>query len=99
MSNPYEVLLYYKYARLDDPEAFAADHRLLCQRLGLRGRIVVATEGLNGTVSGTKSNCAKYREALDCDPIMAGIDWKIVPEEGHVFAKLSIKVRNEVVTL
>ena len=54
MSNPYEVLLYYKYARLDDPDAFAADHRLLCQRLGLRGRIVVATEGLNGTVSGTK---------------------------------------------
>ena len=99
MSNPYEVLLYYKYARLDDPEAFAADHRLLCQRLGLRGRIVVATEGLNGTVSGTKSNCAKYREALDCDPIMAGIDWKIDPEEGHVFPKLSIKVRNEVVTL
>ena len=85
MSNPYEVLLYYKYARLDDPEAFAADHRLLCQRLGLRGRIVVATEGLNGTVSGTKSNCAKYREALDCDPIMAGIDWKLTRKKGMSF--------------
>ncbi|MCH1420584.1 MAG: rhodanese-related sulfurtransferase [Akkermansiaceae bacterium] len=99
MNAPYEVLLYYKYARLDDPDVFAADHRLLCQRLGLRGRIVVAAEGLNGTVSGTKENCAKYREALDNDPIMAGIAWKIDPEEGHVFPKLSIKVRNEVVTL
>ncbi|MDA7678098.1 rhodanese-related sulfurtransferase [Akkermansiaceae bacterium] len=99
MTAPYEVLLYYKYARLDDPDVFAADHRLLCQQLELRGRIVVATEGLNGTVSGTKENCAKYRKALDKDPIMAGIAWKIDPEEGHVFPKLSIKVRNEVVTL
>jgi UPF0176 protein len=54
---------------------------------------------LNGTVSGTKENCAKYRESLDNDPIMAGIAWKIDPEKGHVFPKLSIKVRNEVVTL
>ena len=63
MTAPYEVLLFYKYARLDDPDVFAADHRRLCQQLELRGRIVVATEGLNGTVSGTKENCAKYREA------------------------------------
>ena len=99
MTAPYEVLLYYKYARLSDPDVFAADHRLLCQQLGLRGRIVVAVEGLNGTVSGTKENCAKYREALDNEPITAGIAWKIDPAEGHVFPKLSIKVRNEVVTL
>lgn len=99
MNNPYEVLLYYKYAHLDDPEAFAADHRLLCLKLELRGRIVIAAEGLNGTVSGTKENCAKYREALDADPVTAGIAWKIDEEKGHVFPKLSIKVRDEVVTL
>ncbi len=99
MSAPYEVLLYYKYARLEDPDAYAADHRRLCGDLELRGRILIAKEGINGTVSGTKENCRKYRESLDSDPLMQEIAWKIDPEEGHVFPKLSIKVRDEVVTL
>jgi UPF0176 protein len=99
MSAPYEVLLYYKYAHLVDPDGFAADHRRLCRELGLRGRILIAAEGINGTVSGTRENCAKYREVLDNDPLTAGIAWKIDPGTGHVFPKLSIKVRDEVVTL
>jgi len=99
MSAPYEVLLYYKYARLADPDAFAEVHRRLCAELGLKGRILIAAEGINGTVSGTVENCAQYRAVLDADPLTAGISWKIDPSEGHVFPKLSIKVREEVVTL
>lgn len=99
MNTPYEVLLYYKYVRLDDPESYAASHRSLCEELGLRGRILIAQEGLNGTVSGTKESCAKYRAALDEDPLTSGIAWKIDEEAGHVFPKLVIKVREEVVTL
>ena len=99
MTAPYEVLLYYKYARLEDPDAYAEEHRRFCKDLGLYGRILIAKEGLNGTVSGTKENCAKYRAVLDSDPLTQGIAWKIDPEEGHVFSKLSIKVRDEVVTL
>mgnify|MGYP006078017571 FL=1 len=99
MTAPYEVLLYYKYARLEDPDAYAEEHRRVCKDLGLYGRILIAKEGLNGTVSGTKENCAKYRAVLDSDPLTQGIAWKIDPEEGHVFSKLSIKVRDEVVTL
>jgi UPF0176 protein len=99
MSAPYEVLLYYKYARLADPDAYASEHRRLCTELGLKGRILIAAEGINGTVSGTVEECAKYRAALDADPSTAGIAWKIDPSEGHVFPKLSVKVRGEVVTL
>ena len=99
MNAPYEVLLYYKYARLDDPQAYASSHRQLCESLELRGRILIASEGINGTVSGTKENCAKYRAALDEDPLTMGIAWKIDEENGHVFPKMAIKVREEVVTL
>jgi len=99
MNAPYEVLLYYKYAHLDDPQSYAANHRKLCQSLELRGRILIAREGINGTVSGTRENCAHYRAALDEDPCTAGIAWKIDEEVGHVFAKMAIKVRAEVVTL
>ena len=99
MSAPYEVLLYYKYAHLADPEEYAAEHRVLCRDLELRGRILIAREGINGTVSGTAENCAKYRAVMDADERTAGIAWKIDAEEEHVFPKLSIKVREEVVTL
>ena len=99
MSAPFEVLLYYKYCRIADPDAYADEHRKLCCQLGLKGRILIAAEGINGTVSGTAADCKKYRETLDKDPLTAEIAWKIDPSEGHVFPKLSIKVRDEVVTL
>lgn len=99
MTQPYEVLLYYRYFKLDDPDEYAREHRKFCEELGLRGRILIAREGLNGTVSGTRESCARYREVLDADPLTRGIAWKIDEEEGHVFPRLSIKVRDEVVTL
>ncbi|MDA8977367.1 rhodanese-related sulfurtransferase [Akkermansiaceae bacterium] len=99
MNSPYEVLLYYKYSRISDPEDYAANHRILCERLNLKGRILIAREGVNGTVSGSIRDTAEYRRAMDEDPITAGISWKIDHSDTHVFPKLSLKVRDEVVSL
>jgi predicted sulfurtransferase len=43
----------------------------LCLDLDLRGRIIVAPEGLNGTVSGLREHCEKYMQALKADPRFA----------------------------
>ncbi|MGE9268232.1 MAG: rhodanese-related sulfurtransferase [Verrucomicrobiales bacterium] len=99
MAKAFEVLLYYKYCQLADPERYAADHRRLCRELGLRGRVLIAAEGINATLSGTREDCRKYREAMEADERTRGIHWKIDEEDGHVFPKLSVKVREEVVTL
>ena len=64
----YHVLLYYHFVPIDDPEMFAEEHRQPCHHLGLKGRVLVATEGLNGTVSGPVEACTSYREALIADP-------------------------------
>jgi UPF0176 protein len=96
---PYQVLLYYKYVQLDDPEAYRAEHLALCQQLGLLGRIIVAEEGINGTVSGTAEATIAYMEAMHADPRMRDVVFKIDPSEGHAFPKLSIKVRAEIVSL
>ena len=50
----YRVLLYYKYVTIDDPETFASEHLEFCKENNLKGRILVSTEGINGTLSGTK---------------------------------------------
>lgn len=96
---PYQVLLYYFYCDIESPETYRDEHRKLCEELGLLGRIIVGKEGINGTVSGTVENCAKYIKALENDPLTAGIEIKIDPEQGHVFPKLSIKARDEIVSL
>ncbi len=49
-----QTLLYYRYARLENAEEFAKKHLKFCKELGLLGRVIVAPEGLNGTISGTK---------------------------------------------
>ncbi len=101
MSNesPYRVLLYYKYVRLADPVAFTAEHRSLCEELGLLGRILIAEEGINGTVSGTVAATDAYRAALSADARFADIEFKVDPADGHVFPKLAVRARAEIVAL
>lgn len=96
---PYQVLLYYLYTEIANPVAYRDAHRALCEALELKGRIIVGKEGLNGTVSGTVEHCAAYMEALKADPITAAVEFKIDPEHRHVFPKLSVKAREEIVTL
>jgi hypothetical protein len=57
-------LLFYFYCEVADPSALAADQRALCLRLGLRGRVRVASEGINATLSGTTAACDEYARIL-----------------------------------
>jgi UPF0176 protein len=95
----FRVLLYYSYVRIDDPEAYAQQQRELCEELELLGRILVGVEGINGTVSGSIENTAKYREAMAVDERTRDMPFKIDAWDGHVFPKLSVKVRDEIVSL
>ncbi|MEO0414370.1 MAG: rhodanese-related sulfurtransferase, partial [Verrucomicrobiota bacterium] len=98
-TEPFQVLLYYLYTPIDDVEAYHREHRKLCQELELKGRILVGKEGINGTVSGTEANTQAYMEAMHADPRTAKMEFKIDPADDHVFPKLSIKARDEIVTL
>lgn len=73
--------------------------RLLCGELGLKGRIIIAQEGINGTLEGETAATEKYIEALKADPRFANTHIKRSPGTGAAFPKLSIKVRSEIVSL
>ena len=64
----YRVLLYYKYVDIEDPETFTQEHLKFCKDLGLKGRIHIGYEGINGTVSGTVEQTNKYMETMKQDP-------------------------------
>ncbi len=96
---PFEVLLYYLYFPIEDPEDYVEEHRALCEKLELRGRILVAREGINGTLSGRTEDTQRYREWMQAQPASSAITFKADPADGHAFRKLAIKARREIVTL
>ncbi len=95
----YLVLLYYLYVDIEEPEDYRDQQKALCDELDLRGRIIVAREGINGTVSGERNSCETYIQAMHADPRTAAMTFKIDEVEDHVFPKLSVKARAEIVTL
>lgn len=95
----FEVLLFYRYAPIADPEALVASTRDLCEELDLLGRILIAAEGINGTVSGEVENTRAFIDRFRTDPIAEDIEFKIEPADGHAFKRLSVKLRDEIVTL
>ena len=99
MSSEFEILLYYLYEEIQDPESFASSQRMLCAENDIRGRIIISKEGINGTVSGNKEATDKYRKQTLDDLGTDRIQFKVDSSEGHAFKKLSVKVRSEIVSL
>ncbi|MFC4617513.1 rhodanese-related sulfurtransferase [Camelliibacillus cellulosilyticus] len=99
MSKPYRVLLYYKYVTITDPETLTEEHRAFCRELGVKGRIIISTEGINGTLSGTKEQTDLYIAAMRQDPRFTDMVFKIDDADDHAFKKLSVKHRPEIVAL
>jgi len=95
--KPYRVLLYYCYTTIENPEQFREEHHLLCLRLNLLGRIIVAAEGLNGTVSGLAADCEAYIQAVKADSRFASLEFKVDQADGHTFQKLHVRLKEEIV--
>lgn len=93
----YQVLLYYCYTQIDDPEQYREEHHLFCLKHKILGRIIIASEGLNGTVSGTRENCQKYMEYMKADSRFDTLEFKIEDMDEVAFRKLHVRVKPEIV--
>ncbi|RPK15069.1 oxygen-dependent tRNA uridine(34) hydroxylase TrhO [Priestia endophytica] len=98
-NKQYRVLLYYQYVKIENPEEFTAEHLAFCKELGLLGRILVADEGINGTVSGTVEQTEQYMKKMYADPRFADMVFKIDEEDEHAFQKMHVRYRPELVNL
>ncbi|AQU80415.1 MULTISPECIES: rhodanese-related sulfurtransferase [Planococcus] len=98
-NHTHNVLLYYKYVEVEDPETFATEHLAACKELELKGRILVSNEGINGTCSGTIEQTEAYMKMLKSDPRFSDTAFKIDAAEGHAFKKMHVRAKNEIVHL
>ena len=99
MAKPIRVLLYYLYTPIENAEQFAADHLAFCKSIGLKGRILVADEGINGTVSGDYETTQKYMDYVHSLPGMEDLWFKIDEEEEQAFKKMFVRYKKEIVHL
>ncbi|MGG0888523.1 rhodanese-related sulfurtransferase [Cytobacillus horneckiae] len=97
--KPYRVLLYYMYVPIENGEEYAQEHLAFCKELGIKGRILIADEGINGTCSGTVDQTDRYIEHMKADPRFADMIIKIDESDEHAFKKMKVRYRPELVTL
>jgi UPF0176 protein len=93
----YQVLLFYKYVTIQDPLALKAVLLEHAVRLGLLGRIIIAEEGINGTVEGTCEATEEFAVILVGDERLSDMQVKRSLGTGQAFPRLKIKVRPEIV--
>lgn len=95
----YQVLLYYKYIPIDNPEEVMLAHKEFGKIHNLKGRIIIAKEGINGTLEGTVADTQAYEQWLTTDPRFSDMWFKRSPGTGSAFPRWSVKVRPEIVSL
>ncbi len=93
----YRVLLYYIYSPIENVVEYRDIHHQFCIDNNILGRIIIAPEGLNGTVSGLKEDTERYMNWVKSDPRFAKTDFKVEKHEEHAFRKLYVKIKKEIV--
>ena len=92
------VLLFYKFVEMKDLEYFQRIHLKLCNKIGVLGKVLIGKEGINGSVSGTKSQVEEYKKSLISDKKFSDIVFKEDEVLNHPFTKMAVRIRNEIVT-
>lgn len=106
MSKTQSINIFYKFTGIKDPEAFREWLKGVCNALELKGRIIVAEEGINGTLGGNESALKRFETTLQAQNGVPGtygdfsdVWFKYSEGSPDAFPRLSIKVRPEIVTL
>lgn len=93
-----KIILFYKFAPVADPEAVRLWQRALGERLQLKGRVLISPHGINGTLGGDIKTLKTYvRETREL-PAFKSTEFKWSDGSAAKFPKLSVKVRDEIVT-
>jgi UPF0176 protein len=92
-----KIVLYYKFTPLRDPEAVRLWQKALCERLHLRGRILISKHGINGTVGGDIKDVKAYVKETKTYAGFKDTTFKWSDGTGQDFPRLSVKVRDEFV--
>lgn len=97
--KPIVICALYKFTRLDDYAElrqslldFLTDHNI-------RGTLLLASEGINGTVAGSRPDIDALLAFLKADPRLADLDYKKSYDDTNPFYRTKVRLKKEIVTL
>jgi UPF0176 protein len=99
----FKVAAFYQFARLSDFRELRGPLRALCAGLHLKGSVLLAHEGINGTVAGEPAAIDALVEELQAGTLFGGrldnLELKFSRASAMPFARLKIRLKKEIVTL
>ena len=93
------VAALYKFVKLPDYETLVPRLKTLCDELGIKGTLLLAEEGINGTVSGSRDGIDALRAFLDADGRFDNLSYKESFYEEQPFYRMKVKLKKEIVTM
>lgn len=93
------IILFYKFVNVEDPESFKIKHLAFCKALDIKGKVLIAKEGINGSVSGSKEQIEAYKNELRNDPRFSDVEFKEEIGLHHPFSKMIVRVRKEIIRM
>lgn len=95
--SKYKVISFYKYINVDDPESLAKEHLEWCLQNGIKGKIYLAKEGINGSVFGDNEVTENYINHLRSYKIFEDVWFKETHTDEIAFSKMHVRVKSEIV--
>jgi len=99
----HKVAAFYQFARVPDFRELREPLRAICARLGLKGSVLLAREGINGTVAGTPEAIDAFVGELQHGPLFGGrldnLELKFSSSSTMPFGRMKVRLKKEIVTL
>ena len=100
---PFKVAAFYQFARLSDFRELREPLRAICARLGLKGSVLLAHEGINGTIAGDAAAIDALVAEMRHGPLFGGrldhLELKFSHSTTMPFRRLKVRLKKEIVTL
>lgn len=95
----YTVAALYRFTRFDDPAALRPPLIDICRQARVKGTLLLAHEGINGTIAGPREGIDAVLAHIRTLPGCADLEWKESTAEIAPFARLKVRLKREIVTL
>ena len=93
------ICALYKFTRLDDFFDIQKPLRSFLDSLSVKGTLLLAREGINGTISGSKESLENVLDYLQADGRFHGLEYKFSYSKKIPFRRLKVKLKKEIVTM
>ncbi|TPK74582.1 rhodanese-related sulfurtransferase [Mesorhizobium sp. B2-4-17] len=98
-SQPVRVAALYRFARLDAFGELRVPLAAFCRGRGIKGTLLLAHEGINGTVAGSEAAIAELIEHIETIDGLAGLEVKYSVAAAMPFHRMKVRLKREIVTM